>query len=81
MSKRVPVTCYINHGAGLYFTVAALCGQTWMGMVMSNDMAIVMRRALSHAEDCEMCSERWAVLCTPGTIVGVVGIGEPDGKS
>lgn len=62
MPKRVPVTTFMTADRVPMFAVSTLCGQSWAGMVLSNDMAVQMRRALSHAEDCELCEQRWAVL-------------------
>jgi hypothetical protein len=68
--KRVPVTTYLVEDRGVpYFRVHTLCGQGWMGRLMTEDTAIITRRALSHAEECALCEARWRELSTPGTLV------------
>ncbi len=75
--KRVPVSTYLVEDRGVpMFKVGTLCGQGWMGMLMSNDIAVMMRRALSHAEECALCEARWALLSTAGTVIST---GEPPG--
>lgn len=72
MFRRVPVTAYTTGTAVETFAVRALCGRSWSGMTNTPDLEINMRRALQHAEDCDACIDRWALLNTPGVIAAVV---------
>lgn len=40
----------------LHFAAAAPCGQSWQGMRHTNDVRIVVDRAMDHAKTCEKCS-------------------------
>ncbi len=46
----------IKVGVGeIYFSVAVPCGQTWPGMRNTEDVQIVMDRAMKHVKACEAC--------------------------
>lgn len=45
----------INVVDGLYFAVTAPCSKSWPGMRHSEDVRIVLDRAMDHAESCERC--------------------------
>lgn len=39
-----------------YFVATAPCGRSWTGMTDTDDLQILVRRALKHAASCEWCS-------------------------
>lgn len=41
---------------GLYFAARVPCGQSWPGMRHTNDVRIVIDRAMDHAASCEACT-------------------------
>lgn len=41
---------------GLHFTAMSRCGQWWQGMRHSEDVRIVVDRAMDHAKSCEKCA-------------------------
>lgn len=42
----------------LYFGVTAPCGQSFNGMRHTDDVRIVIDRAMDHPRDCERCADR-----------------------
>lgn len=38
-----------------YFVVRVPCGHNWPGMRHTNDVRIVLDRAMDHAQDCDAC--------------------------
>lgn len=40
---------------GLYFVARTLCGESWPGMRHTDDVRIVMDRAMDHAQGCDAC--------------------------
>lgn len=41
----------------LYFSVSAPCGMWWQGMRDSDDVAILMKRAMAHPAECPDCAK------------------------
>jgi hypothetical protein len=42
----------------LHFYARAACGQSWHGMRHSDDVRIVVDRAMDHAKTCPKCAEK-----------------------
>lgn len=40
----------------IYHVVTAPCGESWVGMTSTDDLAIQVRRALAHYPDCQGCA-------------------------
>jgi hypothetical protein len=46
----------------LHFTATAACGQGWHGMRHSDDVRIVLDRAMDHAKTCQDCAKKRETL-------------------
>jgi hypothetical protein len=42
---------------GMYFGAKAPCGDQWTGMRHSDDVRIIIDRALDHVDKCERCKD------------------------
>jgi hypothetical protein len=40
----------------MYFSVSVPCGQAWPGMRHTDDVRIVVERAMDHADNCQDCA-------------------------
>lgn len=73
----IPITVRTNpngYGPGVdSVSTSTLCGLSYLGMRHTPDIEIHVRKALEHADTCEMCKARWAYLNTPGATLVSTG--------
>lgn len=61
MTDRKPVKVYVQIiDDGMHFVAMTPCRASWPGMRHSEDVRIVMDRAMDHATSCGLCAAKGA---------------------
>lgn len=49
----------------IYFAVSAPCGESWQGMRHSDDVRIILDRAMDHPGNCGRCAALRVAVAAP----------------